>query len=279
VPKLTKYADRIIAGFCSRASEVLSLGALLVLLSGCVSTRPEILPSRAFDFQKDTFSFANELVWVYEYDKNGKWTTHQREIKPTYYQHCFVVARSARQFFKNARFDPNAAPADETTYRRLIERVLSFNPRKNVPEDQKIVIPGYPDLRTFSQAHEQLLKAHCGGAWQSYVQRGHWRMLFPFSRHHQESTARQILSDLITSPPVVVHLSIFPQLTINHAVVIYGATQDAAQIQFLIYDPNLPTQPTILTYNRSTQSFSFAPNEYFPGGRLDVYEVYHKWNY
>src|ERR1043166_781856 len=71
-------------------------------LSGCATTRQQ--PSahlRAFDFHKDTFSFPNELVWVYQYDTNGHWTTHNRDPKPTYAQHCFVLARTTRQFFLN----------------------------------------------------------------------------------------------------------------------------------------------------------------------------------
>src|SRR6185369_2464339 len=153
---------------------------------GCAS--PGKLPppqTRLFDFQKDTFAFANELVWVYEYDANGNWTTHNRDPKPTYSLHCFVLARSARQFFLNARFDPNLPVADEASYRHLIRQVVASSPRKRRAEDRKIVIPGYADLRTFSRENENLLKSECGGGWQSYFQRGHWRMIFPFSRSHQ----------------------------------------------------------------------------------------------
>jgi len=35
---------------------------------------PDGLAERGFEFQRDTFAFPNELVWVYEYDANGKWT-------------------------------------------------------------------------------------------------------------------------------------------------------------------------------------------------------------
>lgn len=236
-------------------------------------------PARAFDFQKDTFSFANELTWDYHYDSNGHWTSHKRSPKPDYTLHCFVLARSARQFFDHARFDPNQPVADEKTYRRLIRRVVWISPRKRLPELQKIVIPGYADLRSFSAAHEKLLKAQCGSAWQSYFQRGNWRMIFPFSRAKQARMALQILSHLRPDHPVIVHLLRFPQLSINHAVVLYAARETKREIQFTTYDPNNPESPITLTFDRATRMFVLPATNYFPGGALKAYEVYWKWDY
>src|SRR4051812_4407033 len=104
-----------------RFARVFAISLLLVfVLCGCASTRQGITTSRSFDFQRDTFSFANELVWTYEYDANGKWTTHRRQPRPDYTQHCFVLSRSTRQFFLNARFDATQPVSDESTYRRLV---------------------------------------------------------------------------------------------------------------------------------------------------------------
>src|SRR5437588_8986888 len=94
----------------------------LVALCGCCATSRQI-QSRHFDFQKDTFAFANGLKWVYEYDSRGKWTTHDRVPRPDYWQHCFVIARATKQFFTNARFDAALPEADEDTYRNLIKQV------------------------------------------------------------------------------------------------------------------------------------------------------------
>src|SRR5260370_38305921 len=103
--------------------------------------------------------------------------------------------------------------------------------------------------------------------------------MFPFSGGHQAKTAKQLLADLKRDPPVVVHLVRFPQLTINHAVVVIGASQNEKEIPFEIYDPNHPAQPSVITYDRATRTFLLSANDYFPGGRVDVYEVYHKWDY
>jgi hypothetical protein len=251
---------------------------LLLWLCGC-ATRHDAVNARPFDFQKDTFSYANELVWEYHFDKSGKWVSSRRQPQPAYTHHCFVVARTTRQFFLNARFAPDQPIVDEQVYRSLIRKVVSTNPRYALSEEEKIIIPGYPDLRTFSEARESLLKAECGGAWHSYFQRGHWRMIWPLSRHQQEATADQILAQLKNSKPVVIHVVRFPQLTINHAMVIFDAKESTDKIEFVTYDPNKPVQPATVTYERASRTFFLPANDYFPGGRVDIYEIYHRWNY
>lgn len=252
-----------------------ALLCLALVLSGCATSPPSVARNqRPFNFQKDTFAYANELVWEYRYDERGKWISRPRRPKPDYTHHCFVVARSARQFFEHARFDPAQPVADAATYRRLVRRVISVSPRRVLPDPQRIVIPGYADLPAFSHAWEGLLKAECGGAWQSYFQRGHWRMIMPLSRHHQEKMALQLANDLKEDRPPVVHLVRFPQLTINHAVVLFDATEDDKKIRFAVYDPNKPEKPSVLTYDRVRRTFDFPANDYFPGGRVDVYEIY-----
>ncbi len=246
---------------------------LLVLLTGCSTTRSAQRP-RIFDFYADTFAYPNELVWIYEYDAQGGWTTRPREPKPDYALHCFVLARSARQFFDAARFAPELPLVDQETYRRLIRRVVSSNPRKPLPGKDKIVIPGYANLRQFSEVEEALLKQEAGGAWQSYFQRGHWRMVFPFSRSHQKATAETLLERVRTGDTAILHILRFPQLTINHAVLLYGAQEDDAGVSFTIYDPNRPASPGVLRYDRATRTFELPANLYFRGGRVDVYEVF-----
>jgi hypothetical protein len=263
-------------GFRTPPASFLAGSLLLVLLlSGCAAPRPlHSVDQRHFDFARDTFAFANELVWDYHLDAQGRWVARKRETKPDYTLHCFVVARCARQFFISARFDPRQPVADEAAYRRLIRRVAASNPREPLAEQKKIIIPGYADLREFSSAQASLLKAECGGAWRSYFQRGHWRMIFPFTRRNQERVAGRILRDLEVDAPLVVHLVRFPQLTINHAVVVCEARATEKDMEFTIYDPNDPSRPGTLTFERASRSFKLPANHYFPGGRVDVYEIY-----
>ncbi|GEM_PF-147652 len=258
------------------------LFSLAALLSGCTTppvAPPPISARQPFNFQRDTFAYANQLVWDYYYDDHGKWVSKPHDPKPDYTHHCFVVVRSARQFFEHARFDPSQPIADTNTYRQLIHRVLASSPKREFPDARKVVIPGYADLRDFSRAQEHLLKQECGGAWQSYVQRGHWRIMYPFSRHQQENMSAKLVQEIRNNRPPVVHLVRFPQLTINHAILLFDATETDRQIIFTAYDPNKPDHPAQLIYDRATRTFDFPANDYFLGGRVDVYEVYQGWCY
>jgi len=76
-----------------------------------------------------------------------------------------------------------------------------------------------------------------------------------------------------------VHLIRFPRITINHAVIIFDAKEDPKSIILSIYDPNQPSAPRTLIYDRATRTFNFPANDYFPGGRVDVYEIYKGWLY
>jgi hypothetical protein len=254
---------------------------LLFLLAGCAAPQPHArADGRHFVFHQDSFAYANELVWRYEFDPaSGKMTHVPQTPKPDYTHHCFVVARAARQFFDNVHFDPAAGCLDTNGYRDLIQKVMTQSPRHPLPPDKQIVIPGYSNLFEFSQAHEALLKSECGGAWQSYFQRGHWRMIFPLSTAHQQRMARQLATEIQTGEPRLVHVVRFPSLSINHALLLFDCKESDNGYEFSVYDPYDPEKPTTLTFNRSTGRFSLPRNGYFVGGRVDIYEIFHKWNY
>jgi hypothetical protein len=246
---------------------------LLLAGPGCASSKQNSTLNRPFLFHQDTFAYANELVWTYQFDsETGAMTMHRQETPPEYTQHCFPVSRSARQFFQNAIFDPHLPQAAPETYRALVRQVVKRNPRSPAPE--KIRIPGYPHLRAFSEEHEMLLKAETGGKWQSYLQRGNWRVVFPFTRRHQNRTANQLAASLEENTPAVIHLVRFPQLTINHAILVYQFENHKEEIHFQTYDPNDPEKPVLLIFDRSTREFHFQRTGYFPGGKVNVYEIY-----
>ena len=76
-------------------------------------TPPTDQPARSFRFERDTFAFAHELVWKYHFDPvTGAMTTFKADPPPVYYHRCFVMARSTRQFFHHARFEPELPVAE-----------------------------------------------------------------------------------------------------------------------------------------------------------------------
>jgi hypothetical protein len=233
-----------------------------------------------FQFERDTFAFANELVWEYRLEPGAStMTTFRNDPLPTYAHRCFVMVRSVRQFLYHARFDPALPVADAQTYRRRIREVVSRSPRRSSPEQDRIVIPGYGGLRSFSEGQEPLLKAECGGAWQSYFVRSHWRMVFPVLRWHQERTARRLTRALAAGRQPIVHVFRFPRVTINHGIVLYCLAETPSELRFSAYDPNVPDHPAELSYDRAERTFTLPRNHYWAGGRVEVVEVYRGWLY
>ena len=235
---------------------------------------------RRFDFARDSFAFANELIWEYRFDAGtGKTSFARREPKPDYAHRCFVLARAARQFLYHAAFEAGREAADDDACRRLIRRVVSRNPRAPCAPADRIVFPGYAGLREFSQARPALLKSGCGGAWRSYVLRSHWRMVFPIGRSHQARTADRLAEAIRRDESPIVHLVRFPKLSINHGMVLFNAQPTANGFDFKAYDPNDPGKPTQLSFDRTTRTFQLPANRYWAGGALDVIEIFRGWMY
>ena len=232
-------------------------------------------PVRRFCFERDSFAFHHELVWKYHFDPvTGAMTTYKADPPPTYYHRCFVLVRATRLFFDYTKFAPELPPVDLETYRALVRKIIANNPRRQCADANRIVIPGFDGLRSFSEAHECLLKAECGEAWESYFLRSHWRMIFKVYGRFQEKMAEKLKRSLQKRGVSLVHLFRFPHITINHGITLYGFTESAEKIEFTAYDPNIPEHPVLLVYEKQRRVFTFAPNIYWGGGVLSVMEIY-----
>jgi hypothetical protein len=234
---------------------------------------------RAFDFERDTFAYPHELVWQYHFDDAGRMSVSKSNPPPTYYHRCFVMVRATRQFFYHARFDPELPQADNATCEKLIRQVVQRNVRQKCAEDERIVIPGFDGLRNFSRAHEPLLKAGCGAAWESYFLRSHWRMIFPTPLWYRKWMINKLKDSLPKRGLTPVHLFRFPRITINHGISLYRFTESEQQVDFEGYDPNIPEHPVHLIFDKPSQQFTFEANRYWGGGELKVFEIYADWPY
>ena len=231
--------------------------------------------NRPFRFERDTFAFPHELVWRYQFDPvTGAMTTFQADPPPTYYHRCFVLVRTVRQFFDHARFEPELPKVETEVYRKLIRRIVCRNPRRAGAEAERVEIPGYDGLRSFSRSQEALLKAECGGAWQSYFVRSHWRMVFPVWGRHQQRIAEQLKRSIRERGLSLVHLFRFPRITINHGIVLFGLTESDQEMRFDAYDPNIPERPVTLVFDRARRRFDFPASCYWRGGTLSVIEIF-----
>jgi hypothetical protein len=237
-------------------------------------------PARPFLFERDTFAFAHQLVWEYRFDAaTGQTITVRANPPPAYYHRCFVMVRAVRQFFNHARFDPALPAPDAESCRRLIRTIVSRNPRRVSIESDRVVLPGYSGLRSFSQAWGTMLKAECGQPWESYVLRSHWRMVFPVWRQHQQRTVERLERSLHEGGTPVVHLFRFPRITINHGIMLFASAAADGVLHFQGYDPNIPARPVELTYRHADRTFYFPSNHYWAGGKLQVVEIYRNWAY
>jgi hypothetical protein len=255
---------------------LVALCAAGLLLGGCASVPLQPGP-RAFDPQRDSFAFSNDIIWQLPTQIAQNGGLPPAPGRADYHQHCVVVARSSRQFFVHARFDALQPPVDDDAYRKLVREVVSRNPRGDLDDPRPVVIPGYADLRTFSRDHEMLLKDEMGSVLQTYFQRGNWRITLPFTRAHQKRVSLHVLRMLEARRPVVIHVvKDFPFVSINHAVLVYGATETPTAVRFDMYDPNNPNVRYELVYDRETRTFLYPATDYFRGGPVNAYEIYRR---
>lgn len=247
--------------------------ALAVGLAACHGTRPIVRTPRPFTFGTDTFAFANETVWEYHVDpERGTSWWHERDPRPPFSLRCGTMARAARQFWERARFDPTAPPADEAAYARLTRAVLATDPRD--PIGPRVAIPGHESLHAFSAAHPTLVQEALAGPWQSYLQRGNWRMIFPFPPGEQRREAERIAERIRVGATVVVHVLRHPERTMNHLVLAYAVDETPTELRFHIYDPNEAEAPRVLVWRRADRTFAYPHTPYFAGGPVRAYEVY-----
>lgn len=246
------------------------------LLAGCAGVDPR--PRDPLVFPRDTLGITNETRWVYGRDPaTGRQVHVEREPAPTYALRCFVMARTVKRFHRHARFEPGGERLDEAGYRARVREVLSRSPRRWSAPETAVVFPGYEGLQALSLDWPRLFQEECGGGWQSYVQRGHWRMIFPFSRRGQAAEADRLAKRIRRGDAPVVHLVDFPGLKINHAAVAWGVTEDGRDRVFRMYDPNLPGVEVALRFDGQGRRFVLGPLPYFIGGEINVYEVYTGW--
>lgn len=245
------------------------------LLSACAAPAGGGLDGRRFDFSRDTFAYANELYWSYEFGAEPGATRFRGREEPVEYgQRCIAIARAARQFFRAARFEPGAPPLGEAGYRERIRKVLETDPRAERPVEAPIAIPGFADLRGFSRAHETLLKELIGGLLTTYLQRGNWRLIFPFPPSSQRATARELREGVARGDPPIVHVANFPRIDVNHALLVFEAEETPLAVRFSAYDPNDVEHPVSLVFERATATFHLERTPYFSGGPVKVYEIY-----
>ncbi len=222
-------------------------------------------PARKFNFQTDTFAFPNDVKAL---------TPNKEDL---YALHCFVMSTNAHRFFKFARFDASLPKVSDKQYHSLTRRVVRTTFfRQPLPEAQRVVIPGYPNLRAFSAENEKLIKDAMGSNLITLITIRNWRMSLGTIPPLQARTAKLIQQQLARGVCDQLHVVDSPiGRKVDHSILVFDAREEADRIEFLCYDPNLPDAPITLTYDKQNKSFSLPKLTYFVGGRVSVYRIYH----
>jgi hypothetical protein len=251
----------------ARRGRAVAVVALGLLGTACASLPPPgapTPPAERFRIGRDSFAFAN-LVRAERPGWNDGFANY-----------CLLMVRAANQFFRFARFAPERPPAPVAEYRRLVAEVLARPPwGPPAPEDERILIPGYPDLHALSRAHEALLKRALGSNVVSMVHWRTWRVGIAYSGDHQARLARTLVAEIEAGRPVPLMITNFPhEDLLNHAVLVVDHRRSGQGMEFLAYDPNDPGSPLALHFDEATRGFWVGPLTYSPPGRVRAFRLY-----
>jgi hypothetical protein len=217
-----------------------------------------------FTFATDTFAFANQI------------RARHRDEDNLYANYCFVLARGLRQFSQFARFDPTRPRLDHDGYVALVRRLAALTvSRPALPENERIVIPGYANLREFSRAREAAVKEGLGSRFWTLVHWTNWRVTFWVTRGHQANVAHEIVSDLRAGRLAQLLVTNWPKPELNHTVVAFESHDRGAAVDFVVWDPNDPDAPGIVTFDRHAGRF-WATRVYdTEPGAIRVFRMYY----
>ena len=249
--------------------------SFLLLPSVWAYEPPSAPASRPFNFETDTFAFANETVWNYVDGSVQADSSREPEHKRDYTRRCFVVTRAAVQFWKFARFDPQAKPLDSE---KLSERIRQVTERSvwlpALAEKERIVFPGYHNLREISSASPSIFQANIGLGWPIYFRAGMMPIIAPVYRETEAQLNDEIFNDLQKKYPTIVWLYNFPSLNMNHAVIVFAGRHDGHRYIYRVYDPNYADASKTLRYEADSRTFFYQPTFYFKGGSVSARAVY-----
>jgi len=234
-----------------------------------------------FRFDRDTFAFQNATVLKYKDGLPYLQVKASREDPANRYtRRCFVMSRTAMQFRKFARFDPSGAPLNDAELAARIRAVVRSTPwGEPLPENQRIVFPGYANLREMSKARAHVFQENLGSGFLTYFRPSNVRMFFQHSREYQDTTHANLDADLSRGDLFVAFLSTYPKLSINHAVLVYARKKNPPRDgleRYLVYDPNHAEAPRELTWSPRERAFTYQKDIDFIGGFVRIYQAYGK---
>lgn len=235
---------------------VLLVPSFLALVTAvCSSVSPLVVglgrpwPGPALRFGVDTPAFRNDS------------RIHHRGKPDLYANWCFVLGRAVVQFQRFARFEPGGPRLAPAEYAALVRRITRRAPwRAPLPPAQRIVVPGYAGLHELTREQEAAVKAGLPGRLLGLLHWTNWRMVFPHPRSQQERVAAEIVSELQVGRPAQLLVTDFPRIEFNHSVLVFDYRVSGPNtVDFIVYDPNDPTVPGVVRFDRLDRRYRPAP--------------------
>ena len=206
-------------------------------------------PGPALRFGVDTFAFRNDS------------RIHHRGKPDLYASRCFVLGRAVVQFQRFARFEPSAPRLAAAEYTALVQRITRRAPwRAPLPAAERVVVPGFGSLHELTQEAEAAVKAGLPRRFWTLVHWTNWRIIFPLPRAQQERVAAEIIAELQAGRPAQLLITDFPRIRCNHSVLAFDFREsDPDAVDFSVYDPNDPTVPGVIRFDRRERRYRPAP--------------------
>jgi hypothetical protein len=243
-------------------------------VAGCAALPAARLPADSaagvaapgFVFERDTFTFANMI------------RSRNPEAPDLYANYCFVVARGLRQFFQFARFDPGAPRVRHDEYVERVRQVTARSPRQApLPAVQRVVIPGYANLREFSRAQEAAVKAGLESRWWTWLHWTNWRVVFPVTPGHQARVLDEIVGELGRGRLVQLLVTNLPKWDVNHTLIAFAARARGEDIELVVWDPNDPDRPGLVTFRAAARRFWATRVHDTDPGPIRIFRMYYSW--
>ena len=98
------------------------------------------------------------------------------------------------------------------------------------------------------------------GRFWTLVHWTNWRIIFPLPRAQQERVAAEIVAELQGGRPVQLLITDFPRIRLNHPVLVFDFRASGPDaVDFSVYDPNDPTVPGVIRFDRLDRRYRPAP--------------------
>lgn len=248
-----------------------SLLLLATLLSAACAGVPALGTAVRDPIRAPTFRFAEE---TFAFQNDSRSLNPDKE--DLYANYCFVMTRGVVQFFKFARFEPQRPVVSPQDYADLVRQVTSRSPWQDpLPPDERVVIPGYRNLHEFSRAEEAAVKAGLNARFWTLVHWTLWRVTFPVGGGHQEQVAAEVIADLRAGTPVQLLVTNFPTPELNHGVVAYDYRVVGGAVEFIVYDPNDPGRPGVISFQREPRRFWATDLHTVRPGAIRAFRMYY----